>query len=297
MMWTSKVQLRVMEGLAQGQTYPMDSQRMNIGRAVPGTPRVPGWVLVEDETVSRQQAELHWNEETGLYRLLHRSATNPTLVNEVEVTETDLHLGDRIRVGRSLVQLEPRYPIPRRPLPSGKGDPAETLPTASPRVKPARRIVLPLKKSVSPAPEPSTPEHAPAQVSQPEVPAPKVKPPYFLEVVEGPHVGKRYSLTGPQVVFGGPSALGTRATKKSSEQEVIVPDSSVPTRCVALSWDESLQNWEIARTTGGHLPVALARTMDGLTWTTTLPFDQSSVVRNGDIFTIGKSSIRLEAGD
>lgn len=49
-----------------------------------GAVRQVGWVHVRDETVSGLQAELVWQPESKKFRLVNRSNTNPTKVNEVE---------------------------------------------------------------------------------------------------------------------------------------------------------------------------------------------------------------------
>src|ERR1017187_7025473 len=99
-MWTCGLQVRVVEGAAKGKTYILDSPEVKIGRGEPGQVRLVGSVLIVDDTVSRVQAELRWNEQTQKFTLLNRSETNPTQVNDVEIQEAELQPGDQIRMGR-----------------------------------------------------------------------------------------------------------------------------------------------------------------------------------------------------
>ena len=62
-------------------------------------------VWVTDPTVSEQHAALTWDPAAARFRLHHRSATNPTLVNGRAVTETLLHDNDVIQMGQLICRV------------------------------------------------------------------------------------------------------------------------------------------------------------------------------------------------
>lgn len=117
-MWNCGLQMKVTEGSARGSIHPLDAQCITLGRAQPGAVRQVGWVHLRDETVSGVQAELLWREDLGKFLLINRSETNPTKVNEVEVSEIELNAGDQIRMGRCVVDLQEtdRRFVTRRPV-------------------------------------------------------------------------------------------------------------------------------------------------------------------------------------
>ena len=91
----------------------LDAPIFNIGRAHEAGIKAAGWLLLDDGTVSRLQALLRWNDETGSYFLSNRSETNPTRVNELMVEgEQELKVGDRIRIGRCVLQLQKVIQMP-----------------------------------------------------------------------------------------------------------------------------------------------------------------------------------------
>jgi len=132
MSWHSGLQLRVVDGPGLDGVTDLGQPRLAIGRSRGGPgERAPGWVFLEDRSVSRQHAELVWDEDRGTYRLLHLSQTNLTWVN-----------GDRIKIGPVQLLLEivapvvvplappPPPPPPPPPLPVA-AQPAVGRPTVS----------------------------------------------------------------------------------------------------------------------------------------------------------------------
>lgn len=96
--WHSGLQLRVVDGPGLDGVTDLDQPRLAIGRSrgAPGE-RATGWVFLEDRSVSRQHAELVWDDDA--YRLVHLSQTNLTWVNGDPVTDRRLVVGDVIKIG------------------------------------------------------------------------------------------------------------------------------------------------------------------------------------------------------
>jgi len=100
-------ELVVLQGGETGQRFSLSTDRLCLGRA-PGVEGLTG-LWFEDPTVSSQHALLCWNELEGRYQVSHCSATNPTLLNQKPVHKaTCLYAGDRLQLGRLVLQLETR---------------------------------------------------------------------------------------------------------------------------------------------------------------------------------------------
>lgn len=101
------MQLRVRTGPGRGNTYVIDAPVIKIGRAVRPGERVPGWISLNDDTVSRLHCEIFWQEEKSNFRLVHRSTTNSTYVNDEEVIEeTEISVDDVIEMGATALELQ-----------------------------------------------------------------------------------------------------------------------------------------------------------------------------------------------
>ena len=119
-MWTCGLEVRVVEGAAMGRVYPLESTDITIGRARPGQVRSVASISIDDDTVSSRQADLRWNPGARTFTLINRSDTNPTLVNNAVARDVELRPGDRIRMGRCVLELQrvesrSRRSIPARP--------------------------------------------------------------------------------------------------------------------------------------------------------------------------------------
>jgi len=72
----------------------------------PGESQADGKVLFPEPTVSKVHAELLWDEAKNRYLLIHRSQTNPTLVNGTRVNKArHLNPGDRLAMGRLTLEI------------------------------------------------------------------------------------------------------------------------------------------------------------------------------------------------
>ena len=87
MKWSCGYQLRIRSGPNRGLTYIVDAPVLKIGRSIRPGERVPGWIKVNDDTVSRLHCELFWQDDRQCFRLLHRSTTNSSYVNGEEVED------------------------------------------------------------------------------------------------------------------------------------------------------------------------------------------------------------------
>src|SRR5438093_6838057 len=82
-----------------GTVYELVEDLITIGRGPDNT------IIINDPSVSTHHAQLQLAGET--YRLKDLGSTNGTRVNGIPVTETVLHLDDRIRFGAADARYEP----------------------------------------------------------------------------------------------------------------------------------------------------------------------------------------------
>ena len=102
-----------------GTAHELVGDLITIGRAP------DNMIVIRDSSVSSHHAQLQLVGET--YRLKDLDSTNGTRVNGIPVTETVLHLNDRIRFGATDARYEPdtsgSQPLPQ--LEEIKATPAE----------------------------------------------------------------------------------------------------------------------------------------------------------------------------
>lgn len=103
----SGMHLRVVDGAHHNITFPLERSIVQIGRITPDTQLSPSHLVFPEPTVSRLHAVLTWEPQSGTYMIHHRSQTNPTVVNNVQLIGPQLlKLGDIIAVGRLALVLE-----------------------------------------------------------------------------------------------------------------------------------------------------------------------------------------------
>ena len=91
--------IRVCTGLEEGEVYPLfENREITIGRS-PTTN-----IFVRDKNVSRVHCQIVVTDAGCI--LTDLQSTNGTFVNGDRVTECELNVGDEIRVGTTLLQLE-----------------------------------------------------------------------------------------------------------------------------------------------------------------------------------------------
>jgi pSer/pThr/pTyr-binding forkhead associated (FHA) protein len=99
----SDFELVVLDGADEGSHFALDAPELLLGRGDPQRRR-ENEILLTDPYVSSRQAMLRTSG--GRVEIEHfPSATNATLVNGRPVTRRPLRTGDRISVGRSLLEL------------------------------------------------------------------------------------------------------------------------------------------------------------------------------------------------
>ena len=108
MSWSSGLQLRVIEGQRErrDRVIRLDGKELKLGRANQGQRPETGELLFKEPTVSRDHATLTWKPLKGGFQLVHKSKTNPTLVNNKPTKKILLAPGDRIQMGLLILELE-----------------------------------------------------------------------------------------------------------------------------------------------------------------------------------------------
>lgn len=256
-MLNSGLQMKVTEGSARGSIHPLDSHTITIGRAPAGGVRQVGWVHLRDETVSGLQAELIWQPESRKFLLVNRSSTNPTKVNDLEVSEVELQTGDQIRMGRCVVDLQ------------------ET----------DRRFVT--RKSQQPVP--AAVVEAPAPVAT-AVQTPTVTR-FFLEFLEGTNAGQRLPLEAERIAVGGAFDPTRPPEDNWFDQGVALGDSSLPPYCLALV--RRGQDFAMLAPREADVPAGLEREEDDLIWVAQLKPGQSVDLEADDQMRLGVHRMRV----
>ena len=93
--------LRVDQGPDRGNELPIGISPCRIGR--PGGRE--NHVTLNDKTVSRSHARIERDTHTGAFRVIHESKRNKTLVNGQPVSSIELHDGDRIQLGATILEF------------------------------------------------------------------------------------------------------------------------------------------------------------------------------------------------
>lgn len=109
MSWSSGLCLKIVRGHNQEQRLPLTSRNVLLGRATAQGEAAEGFLFFYEATVSRQHAELRWDDRKKSYLLHQRSQTNKTLVNQHPVdprSPKPLAVGDTIQMGLLVLRLE-----------------------------------------------------------------------------------------------------------------------------------------------------------------------------------------------
>ena len=108
----SGYQLRILEGSRKG-AYKLSCKNYGIGRVSGDPERDKGRILLDDPTVSREHAELVWNEAKKRFDLVHLSKTNQTNVEGRPIKfgkPYAIEIGDHFQLGLVVMMLE-RIPV------------------------------------------------------------------------------------------------------------------------------------------------------------------------------------------
>jgi len=98
--WTSIPILDVIEGDFAGESYPMDKERITVGRGPNNDIQ-----LSTDTSVSRHHSQL--TQEDNRYVLVDLESSNGTSVNGTRITRTYLRPNDEIMIGTSKMIIRP----------------------------------------------------------------------------------------------------------------------------------------------------------------------------------------------
>lgn len=106
--WSSGLQLRVIDGQRErpDRVIRLDGKELQLGRATQGQRPGPGELLFKEPTVSRYHATLTWKPLKGGFQMVHKSKTNPTLVNGKPTKKILLAPGDRVQMGLLVLEIE-----------------------------------------------------------------------------------------------------------------------------------------------------------------------------------------------
>jgi hypothetical protein len=94
----SVAELVLVERGKPGRAFPLRKDRVSIGRLDESD------IPLSDPGVSRRHAEVH--RRNGEYVVVDLGSTNGTMVNESAVSEHTLRPGDRITIGRSVLEFK-----------------------------------------------------------------------------------------------------------------------------------------------------------------------------------------------
>lgn len=100
------MELMVLAGADAGNQFTLEGDRVLVGRGQPESGQTDV-VRLEDKSISRQQVWIS-RESTGTSIEHIESAANPTLLNGVEITRSRLSVGDRIEMGRVVIEVRAR---------------------------------------------------------------------------------------------------------------------------------------------------------------------------------------------
>lgn len=114
----SGLEIHVLEGDDAGRTFPLDTWEIVLGRRMTPEEKKTGWILFNDQTVSRMHAVLEWRGGPRRYRVSHMSRTNPTLINGRLVQQAILYPEDLVRIGDVTfeVRLRTKNEVPEEQL-------------------------------------------------------------------------------------------------------------------------------------------------------------------------------------
>lgn len=283
MRWSCGYQLRVRAGPSRGNTYVVDAPVLKIGRAIRPGERVPGWVRLSDDTVSRLHCELFWQEDRQCFRLLHRSSTNSTYVNGEEVEDAEVFDGDMIELGATSLEVQKadlrwsktpgneveEWAPPAQPAPVPEE--LETKPLTGPRQIPGATVPVaaPSNRRLSVGP---TKEH-------------------FFESDKG----TEYLLKGVKVRFGSSQAPPEPEPKEGEEPKKRVSfdteyefeGQEFSYYNLILMYDELVQHYKVARVGPNARNVRVFRKQGPLVWQTELPEGVELPLMEGDHVQMG----------
>jgi hypothetical protein len=284
--FTCGLQIRVVEGADRGRTFPLDNREVTIGRARNPGDRAPGWVLLNDPMISRIHADLVWDEEQKAYKLMHRSDTNPTEINGAPASDVVLKIGDLIKCGKTVLDLQ------SADFRFGGVEPERIT-----AIQAARRAghVPTLNQDLAFRDPKRENEQEGNTTSGARKIALSTRSKMFIEVLSGKQQGQKLPVTGFAVQVGGSNMEDLPESPRWWDQEVILDEATLPFRCMSWHWRELQKAFEVAFIRDVNLSVTLERRVDGTEWIAELPtgLGASVLLRPNDLMYIGQTAIQL----
>lgn len=285
-MFSCGLQVRVSHGPDKGRTFPLDSPEVTIGRARTPGDRAPGWVLLNDPQISRIHADMAWDPEQKAYRLVHRSDTNPTEVNGVKIKETLLKIGDHIRVGGSMLDVQQADFRFGGVAPERIGLIHEARRSGALSINHELAFRNPAKEG----------EAAGNTTTATRKIALSTRPSMYLEVLGGSKQGHRFPLTGFQIQIGGSQPEEVPDVPVWWDQDVVIDEAALPFRCLAWKWRELEKAFEVMVTRPVPVAITLERRVDGTEWLGEMPRNAVIKLRPNDRLYIGQTALQLVIG-
>jgi len=212
------LELMVLEGEDSGRQFTVDANNVAIARGVPRTGQ-PGAILLQDPTISGHQAMIRRSGGTTVIEH-HRGATNPTLVNGKVITTAQIEPGDRIQMGRVVLEVRTRGGFALGTLIDSTGERvAEPQPEASPDTPEdsgadAHSEAPTEDRAIDPAlqPDGAAAEGALPHTGETTEVRPVVLPGYSLVIVSGVEglEGKRHPIESPGCTIGRDANAGVQ---------------------------------------------------------------------------------------
>jgi len=129
----------VLEGADAGNQFTIEGDEVLVGRGQPESGHT-GVIRLEDKSISRRQAWIR-RAASGTSIEHVAGAANPTLLNGVEITRSTLAVGDRIEMGRVVIDVRTRGGMNLRGLTEIMEDAArESTQTGATAIAPASSV-------------------------------------------------------------------------------------------------------------------------------------------------------------
>ena len=105
MAWNSGFQLRVKEPGARERIFPLEEKLVQVERLGSQIPSLK-LLLLDDRAVSRHHANFKWQMLDQTFLLVHKSKSNPTLINGDSFSSVLLVPNDVIQMGDTRMKIE-----------------------------------------------------------------------------------------------------------------------------------------------------------------------------------------------
>lgn len=262
----------------------IDAPVLKLGRAIRPGERVPGWIRLADDTVSRLHCELFWQEDRQCFRLLHRSTTNSTYVNGEEVEDAEVFDGDFIEAGATKLEVQ------KADLRWSKADDLAVAEWGNQEPEPPplpAEFETHTNVGLRTIPGATVPESTPT--TRKFVVGPKQEYLFFSAD------GTQYPLKGSKVRFGSSQAPPEpelkegekRPPKLGFDTEYQFEGQNFSYYNLVLLYDELQQNFKAARVGPNPRGVRVFRNQNGLLWQADLPEGVELSLCEGDSLELG----------